>query len=181
MAAVELPRHLLVVLMSGMRAVARLEHLAREGLHGGGRQHLREFGQVRAAVHAAQPSLHVAAEVLQQVQADQLAVVGSDRVTVARIRNPERFRHCIDDVGLGVDCHAQDHVVHRVAGGSHTGGKREVARLGIGELRLEIPEAVIARVGVDSDRTRVHVAAVGHLRQKKGPPWKCLARPDGEI
>jgi hypothetical protein len=57
--------------------------------------------------------------------------------------------------------------VHRVAGGAHPGGKRKVARLGIGELRLEIPEAVIARVGVDPDRTRVHVATVGHLRQKE--------------
>src|SRR5512146_875898 len=56
-AAVELPWHFFVLLMVGMRGVARLEDFAGERLDRRGREYVREFGDVRAAVYSTQPPL----------------------------------------------------------------------------------------------------------------------------
>jgi len=82
MAAIELPRHLLVLVMTGVRRVARLEYLARKRLHRRCRQDGCKLRDMRAAVCAAQAALYVSAEILQQVQPDELAVVRSDRVAM---------------------------------------------------------------------------------------------------
>ena len=123
----------------------------------------------------AQPRLHVPAEVLQQVQPDQLGVVGADRVAVARVGDPLRLGVRRKDVGPGVDGDGQHHLVHRVARLAHAGGEREVAVLGVDEHRFEVPQPVVACVRIDSNRARVDVAARGHRRgRKNGPPWECF-------
>src|SRR4029453_10011919 len=129
MAPIELPRHLLVFEMAFMRGVTRLEYFAGESLHGGRREHLRKLGQVCAAMHTAQSALQVAAEILEQIESDQFAIVRADRVTMARVRNATRLGSRVDDVRLGVDGDPQQHVVNRFTGRTHAGGEREVTRL----------------------------------------------------
>jgi hypothetical protein len=114
---------------------------------------------VRTAAHPAETRLDVLAEILQQIEADQPGVVGPDRVAMAGVRNPAGFRMGGQDVQLSVDGDREDHVVHRVAGRPHAGGERKVARLGIGQDRFEVPQAVITCKGVDPNRARMYVAA----------------------
>src|SRR5687767_13646833 len=62
-----------------------LLHLPGEGLDRGGRDPGEHLGKVRATAHAAEQRFHRPAEILQQIQADQLAVCRRDGLAAARI------------------------------------------------------------------------------------------------
>ena len=60
---------------------------SRERLHGGSRQVAEQLGEMRAAVHAAQRVVQSLAKSIDEVGADELAVIGTDLVAGAGVRH----------------------------------------------------------------------------------------------
>lgn len=153
MAAVELKWFL--VLFEVMRAVARVEHFARERLNRGGRKDGDQLCQMRAAFNSRQTLFDAVAKSFEEIQADQLFISRTDRIAVVRIRDGIRDGLCVDDVELSVDGDAQPEIMQRLACWSDTGGELGITSLDISYMRVDIPQAVVASERFDLDCARV--------------------------
>ena len=115
-----------------------------ERLHGRGRQRAQHFGDVRAAAHVPHRVVQALAKAVQQVGADQRAILRPDDVAAAGIRHAIGLRFDVADGEVAVDRDAHPHVVDRVAGRAHAGEQRRVVVLDVGEPALDVEEAVVA-------------------------------------
>lgn len=153
MAAVELKWFL--ALFEVVRAVARVEHLARERLNRGGRQHRGQLCQMRAAFNSRQALFDAIAKSFEEIQADELFISRTDRIAVVRIGDSVRDGLCVDDIELSVDGDAQPEIMQRLACWSDTGGEPGITSLDIRYMRVDIPQAVVASERFDLDCARV--------------------------
>ncbi|OMP14001.1 hypothetical protein COLO4_00461, partial [Corchorus olitorius] len=172
MAAMELIRRLLAGLdrTQVVGVIAHRKDIAGEGLDGGGRQHATQLSQMRTTRHAAESLTRGLSKSLHQVQADEFAVGRANRVAMCGVRHPVGTRFGIHDVHAGIDGHAQPQVMQRLAFGTHAAaGQGDIARLGVGQVRFNVPQAVFPQIGLHRDGTAVAHDARDGGRQRHGP------------
>lgn len=162
MAAVELKGF--VCLIVGISAVARVKHIAGKCLDCGRRQYRGEFGDVSTALGSREALLDAVAKTLEEVEPDQLAVVRTDGIAMTGIGYRVRNSLGSDDIELGVDGKTQPQIVYRCAGRLGAGGELDLSRLGVRDMRVEIPQAVVARVRFDLDCACVLQRTAGSRR-----------------
>lgn len=140
-----------VGLIIGIGPVSRVEHVAGKCLDSRGRKNHGKFGDMSTTVDAGQALLYAIAESFEQVETDELAIVRTDGVAMPRIRHKVGHSFGGDDIELGIDGDAQLQVMHRSACRTNAGCKFDVARLDVRNVRVEIPQAVVASVRFDLD------------------------------
>ena len=129
-------------------------------------KHLREFGDVGAAEHATDTFTQAVAETSAEIQADEPAIGVVEIVAFADVGHPASLRTGGDDVELGVDDDAQQHVVDRVTGCAHLAGQQRLARLGVGERGIRFPQAIVAQEHLHIDLAAVLELARSRRRRK---------------
>lgn len=151
--AVELKR--LVRLLIGVRAVARGLHLSSKSLNNRRWQNCGKFGEMGTAFDIGKTLPDAIAKTLEEVQADQLLVVGGDGVAKVRVWNRVGNGFRIDDIQADIDGDAKPEIQPRLTGRPNPGSKRGMTSLYICYMRIDIPQAVVARERFELDCARV--------------------------
>ncbi len=111
-----------------------------EGLHGGGRQYLRQFRQMGTAGGAGQTLFEFVPEALHQIQAHQLILVGGrDGIAMTGIRHGIGRGFGIDDGELAIYGQAEMKVMQRRPGSAWARSQHGVDLFDIGDVRVKIP------------------------------------------
>src|SRR5688572_8229879 len=148
-----------------------------EHLHGGRRQVAQQLGQVRASFHAAERLVKRLPEALHQVRTDELPIRVLDALAPGWIGNRIHPRLDVDDRHRLVDREAHPHVVHGLARPSRPAEQHDVVILDVGEMRLDVEQAVVAREALVARRAVVKSLARyggGQRHANLGGEWRRL-------
>ena len=136
-------------------AIAGRQHVTCECLYRRSRQHTAQFGQMRASLNTAEPFAQVVAEALYEIQADEFFVHRRVRVAITGIRHGIGHGFGIDDIQSGIYGDSEPEIMDRLIGCALAGGELDDARFYIGNVGINIPEAVIALKGLRHDAARM--------------------------
>jgi len=116
-----------------------MKNAAGKGLNGRSRQDAGQFAQVGATLNTAQALFDTGAKTLDQIEADELGVIGFDAAAMAGIRMSDRMRLDGKYVEGDVDRDPQVHFVHGFAGRTNARQQLKVVILDVGQHRFKVP------------------------------------------
>ena len=99
------------------------------------------------------------AKSLQQVGADEPAILRRDAVAAAGVRRDVGAGLDFPDREVVIDCHAHPQVVDRLARTTHAGEQRDVVVLHVVEMAFDVEEAVGAPIALVDHLSRMESLA----------------------